>query len=123
MADGDGRELATGRDAYARRAGHRTQGTHPGFRADNSVAKEGRHFLHEELCVRILLSSELKRAIPAAGVRQGSLGQAVGPNQVQIARMLHDRLPLGPRTRAKIVRLGALLGVPAAACFREVRRG
>jgi hypothetical protein len=72
--------------------------------------------------VRTLLSDQLKRRICAQARGQGALGARVGLDQTRLSSFLHDRLAIGPLSRARFVRLGAILGLTENQCFREVSR-
>jgi hypothetical protein len=73
--------------------------------------------------VRVLLSDSLKTLIRSDSRGQGALAARVGLNCTQLSWFMHDRVSIGPVNRTKVARLGALLGLPESACFRELRRG
>jgi hypothetical protein len=72
--------------------------------------------------MRILVSDVLKRRIRAHVQGQGALAARVGLDQTRLSCLMHDRIAIGPVNRARLAKLGALLGLTEADCFREVRR-
>ena len=73
--------------------------------------------------MRVFLSSELKRRIQQDPRSLGNLAALANLNFSQLSTMMRDQIGIGPVVRAKVVKLGVLLGVPEGDCFREVRRG
>jgi hypothetical protein len=69
------------------------------------------------------LSAQHKRKIQHDGRTLGALAASVNLNYAQLWVLMRDQIGIGPVVRQKIVKLGALLGVPEADCFREVGRG
>lgn len=73
--------------------------------------------------MRVFLSSQLKRRIQQDPRSLGNLAALVNLNFSQLSTLMRDQIGIGPVVRARIVKLGALLSVAEADCFREVSRG
>ncbi len=72
--------------------------------------------------MRVFLSSQLKRRIQQDPRSQADLAAFVNLNSSQLSILMRDQTGIGPVVRARIVKLGQLLGVSESECFREVRR-
>jgi hypothetical protein len=72
--------------------------------------------------MRVLVSEQLKRRIRSNPLGQGALAARVGLDQTRLSCFMHDRLAIGPVNRTRLAKLGALVGLAEADCFREVRR-
>lgn len=72
------------------------------------------------------LSLTLKRAVFESrcfrGIRQSQLAIGAGLHPTTLSALLHDALPIRLGDE-RVVRLGALVGVPAAECFDRIERG
>lgn len=73
--------------------------------------------------MRVFLSSQLKRRIHHDPRSLGNLAALANLNFSQLSTLMRDQIGIGPVVRAKIVRLGSLLGLSESDCFREVGRG
>ena len=71
--------------------------------------------------MRTLLSDKFKRLVRSHTESQGALGARVGLDQTRLSCLMHDQLAIGPINRARLARLGAILGLTENECFREVR--
>jgi hypothetical protein len=69
---------------------------------------------------RTFLSSHLKQRIQHDPRSLGNLAALANLNFAQLSTLMRDQIGVGPIVRAKIVKLGAVLGVPESKCFREV---
>jgi transcriptional regulator with XRE-family HTH domain len=72
--------------------------------------------------MRVLLSSILKDAVRQHSESQGELAARVGITKSHLSQLMHDQVGIGLVVRPRIVRLGRILGLNAAVCFREVAR-
>lgn len=70
--------------------------------------------------MRTLLSEQFKRLVRSHADSQSALGARVGLDQTRFSCLMHDQLAIGPINRARLARLGKLLGLTEDQCFREV---
>jgi exosome complex RNA-binding protein Csl4 len=69
--------------------------------------------------MRVFLSSHLKRRIQQDPRSLGNLAASVNLCFSQLSTLTRDEIGIGPVVRAKIIKLGAMLGLTEAECFRE----
>ena len=72
---------------------------------------------------RTFLSSQLKRRIQQDDRGVCNLAASVNLSYPQLSTLMRDQIGIGPVVRARIVKLGHLLGLTEDECFREVARG
>jgi hypothetical protein len=72
--------------------------------------------------MRVLLSSRLKSLVHRDLRSQGELAALANLNVSQLCILMRDQTGIGPVVRVKVVRLGEILGLTEAECFREVRQ-